>query len=72
VGAEALDRARARVLEELHRADLLGFDSEGEALRAVLAHSDYAQRWECPAGLVRAVEEYRSLRLAARVAGLRP
>ena len=39
----------------LVECDLLGFDSVSAARSAVLEHDDYAQRWECSARVVLAV-----------------
>jgi hypothetical protein len=72
VDASALDCARSAALSALDVADSLGFETPSDALRCVLGCSDYRERWECSAEVVRAVEHYRALRLAARVAGVRP
>lgn len=74
VSAAELTSARAAVLRELVACDCLGFDTAAEALASIRAYPDWLERWDCAGevSLRAAVERYLALRLAARLAGVRP
>lgn len=72
VSAAALDAARADVLRELGACDCLGFDTAHEALATLVHLADVAERFECSPEMLASLERYVSLRLAARLAGVRP
>lgn len=71
VSASALDAARAEVLRDIGACDCLGFDTAQEALSTLVHLADVAERFECSPALLASLERHVSLRLAARLAGVR-
>lgn len=56
----AMDESRGRLTQALWNDDNLGFDSPGEAIRSILTHDDYVNRWDVSPATRAAADEYRA------------
>lgn len=57
---------REAMLDAINRNDLLGFDESAEARQAILAHGDFADRWDIPPEDAAILKQWREAQLAPK------